>query len=38
MKHHFENCFEDKYLVLPWLYGNQTLCINLNNLSNGAIK
>jgi hypothetical protein len=21
-----------KYLVLPWLYGKQTLCINLNDL------
>ncbi len=30
MKHHFENCFEDKYLVLPWLYGKKTLCMNLN--------
>ncbi len=25
MKHHFENCFEDKYFVLPWLYGKKTL-------------
>jgi hypothetical protein len=27
IKHHFENCFKDKYLVLPWLYGKKTLYI-----------
>ncbi len=34
MKHHFENCFEDKHPVLPWLYAKKTLCINLNDLFN----
>ncbi len=34
MKHHFKNCFEDKYIVLSWLYGKKTWCINLNDLFN----